>query len=154
MAGHHLPNNNGYIAQLEENVRTLTREVRELKARNVERGRKTNMKEMQETFGWNGEDYLLSVKVMRFSNEFLFPRYKFIDETWLEYSNEPKSFCRYVMWQMNIVGKYDCAGEWNRIITRSIIKKYTDMRCNINAAIQVAYKCEYCCLCTYSIHST
>jgi hypothetical protein len=113
MAGIHIPNNDGYISRLEQTVRTLTKEVRELKSKNVERGKKSNLKEMQRTFGWSGEDVMLSVGVMRFSNEYLFPRQKFIDETWLGYSNERKSFCRYVMKQMNITGAYDSAREWD-----------------------------------------
>ena len=58
------------------------------------------------------------------------------------------------MRQMNITGEYDCAREWDRIISKSIVKKYTDMRCNINAAVRDAYKREYCCLHTYYIHAT
>ena len=109
----HIPNNDVYISRLEQTVRTLTKEVRELKSKNVERGKKSNLKEMQRTFGRSGEDVMLSVRAMRFSNEYLFPRQKFIDETWLGYSNERKSFCRYVMKQMNITGAYDSAREWD-----------------------------------------
>lgn len=152
MAGNHQPNNNGYIARLEETVRALTNEVRELKSNNVERGKKTNMKEMQETFGWSGEDVMLSAKVMRFCGEFLFSRYKFIDKTWLEYSTERKSFCRYVINQMNITGEYDCKREWDRVISKSINKKYTDMRCNLNTAVRKAYLCEYYYYCVIILY--
>ena len=139
MAGHLQPNNARYIAQLEATVKTLTDEVRHLKARAMERGRKTNMKDMQTTYEWTEKDYLLSIKVMTFCNEFLFPRHKFIaDESWLVYSEE-KSFCQYVMEQMQIAGENCSASEWDRVISKSIVKKYTDMRCNLNMAVKDAY---------------
>ena len=120
-------------------MKSLTDEVRQLKAKTAERGRKTNMKDMQATYQWNEDEYLLSIKVMTFCNEFLFPRHKFIaDETWLVYSEE-KNFCRYVMENMQIAGKNCGASEWDRVITRSIIKKYTDMRCNLNMAVKKTY---------------
>ena len=87
-----------------------------------------NNKDLRNKFGWNGNDTTYSDTVINFCKVWLFPRYKFLHGNWMMYSEERKSLSALVA--------------WDRVVAPTIVKKYADMRCNINNDIHEALMCK------------
>ena len=93
-------------------------------------------------YAWDGEDANLSDKVSNWVKVYLFPRYKFLKDGWMEYSedvNSLSSFCQ-IKLKMENVGDY--GDQWNRVICPTILMKYVTIRCNLNNELRKAYKCK------------
>lgn len=135
MSGNRLnKSNENYIAELEEKVEALENEVRNMQSKLVLlQSKKHSKKELREMYGWNEQDVMFSDTVMTFCKEFLFPRYKFLGRNWTEkIDTSPTSFSELVRRNLPLPRGLQWGDAWHRIITPTIAKKYTDMRCNIN----------------------
>jgi hypothetical protein len=91
-------------------------------------------------YDWDGEEANLLDKVLEWVKEYLFPRYKFLKEGWMEYSDKNESLSLFVKRKMKMeqVDKY--VGLWERVICPTIQMKYVTIRCNLNNEVQKAYK--------------
>ncbi len=136
---------NNIIAQLERKIEELEEEVIELKSKLLmQQGRKHSKKELRELYKWNEQDVLFSNTVMNFTKEYLFPRYKFLGKGWTTNNKTmKKSFSNMVRRHLEVPRgmKFDSA--WDRIITPTIAKKYTDILCNINNDVRNAFVGEF-----------
>lgn len=131
-----------YITQLENKVQELRNEVRRLKSDN--RGGKSSKDELRKTYRWTEDDLMFSDQVIRFSKEYLFPRFKFLKKGWMKYGGRKEnSFSTFVKKRLPIRRDKDFASEWDQIIAPTIVKKYTDMRCNLNNDVRTTFLREY-----------
>ena len=85
---------------------------------------------------------------MEFAQQYLFPRFKFLDQGWMEHDpGKKKSFSAFVQRKLKIRPMTQFADEWDNIIAPAIVKKYTDMRCNVNNAVRRTFIGEYRDIC-------
>lgn len=135
------PEEHSYICKLENYIEQLEDDIRDLQAQlTMSRGKKHNKKELRDLYGWNDRDILFSNTIIVFCKEFLFPRIKFLGKGWSE--NNPsnkKSFSEVVRRHLPMQRGMTFENTWNRIIAPTIAKKYTDIRCNINADCRTAF---------------
>ena len=113
----------------------LTAEIKELKARlNLQKGAKHSKKSLSAAYEWSQEEVLFADTVMAFCKEYLFPRYKFLDDKWTENNSreDARSFSALVSRHLPLERGMRFDDVWPRIIAPCIAKKYADMRCNLN----------------------
>lgn len=129
-----------YVLYLEEKINKLVTEVRKLKSEAAHAGgRKGNLREMRLTYRWTEEDIDCSEKVMKFCAEYLFPRFKFLQKGWMELSKEKKGFSSFVKRHLPLPDNMEFDKKWDGLIAPTIVKKYTDMRCNVNSHVRDVY---------------
>jgi hypothetical protein len=123
--------------ELESTVKSLQREIRVLKSHD----RKTK-RQLRIDYDWDGEEANLSDKVSNWVKEYLFPRYKFLKDGWMEYSDGSESLSSFVQRKMKMEEELDFKGQWERVICSTIQNKYVTVRCNLNNEVRKAYKCK------------
>ena len=121
--------------QLESTVKSLQREITVLKSKD----RKTK-RQLRIDYAWDGEEVNLSDKVSNWVKAYLFPRYKFLKDGWMEYSNDDKSLSCFVRKKIKMEEVEDFQGAWERVICPTIQNKYVVIRCNLNNDVRKAYK--------------
>lgn len=130
-----------YIAQLKQEVADLKVEISALKAKG---GGKRTKASLIKTTCMSRADVLFTDKVWRFCQEFLFTRIKFLPKGWKIYdANSTTNFASVVKRHIPVAEDVSFGGEWERIMIDAIIRKYTDMRCNVKNNIRKAFKGKY-----------
>ena len=127
---------NNRCHELESQVKSLKREISVLKS---DSDRKTK-RQLRVDYAWDGEEVNLSDKVSNWVKAYLFPRYKFLKDGWMEYSNDDKSLSCFVRKKMKMEEVEDFQGAWERVICPTIQNKYVVIRCNLNNDVRKAYK--------------
>ena len=127
-----------YVTLLENKLHELRNEVRRLKSDN--RGKKSSKDELRRTYRWTEADLMFSDQVITFAKEYLFPRFKFLNKGWIQFEpRKEKSFSYFVKRHLPIRPDKNFANEWEQIIAPTIVKKYTDMRCNLNNKVRLTF---------------
>jgi hypothetical protein len=121
--------------ELENVVRPLRMEIRvqNLHDRQI-------IRQMRIDYEWDGEEANLLDKVSQWVKGYLFPRYKFLKDGWMEYSDGSESLSSFVQRKMKMeqVDNFRC--QWERVICPTIQMKYVTIRCNLNNKVQKEYK--------------
>lgn len=131
-----------YVTLLENKLHELRNEVRRLKSDN--RGEKSSKDELRRTYRWTEADLMFSDQVITFAKEYLFPRFKFLNKGWIQFEpRKEKSFSYFVKRHLPIRPDKNFANEWEQIIAPTIVKKYTDMRCNLNNEVRLTFLRKY-----------
>jgi hypothetical protein len=99
-------------------------------------------------YDWDGEEANLSEKVSEWVKEYLFPRYKFPKEGWMEYSDKNESLSLFVKRKMKMEHD-EYVGLWERVICPTIQMKYVTIRCNLNNEVRKAYRVSQDETCSY-----
>ena len=132
------------VIEMEETNRKLRAEIQTVK-KTTNRSTKTAIRNDN---AWTCEEGNLADKVTAFCKEYLFPRYKFLKEGWMDYDPENESsFCFFVgnkMTEMYANMRIRTIGaqfesEWDRVYVPTIALKYTHMRCNLGNDIRTQY---------------
>jgi hypothetical protein len=136
--------NNRYVTFLKNKVNKLVSEVRVLKMRVAhEGGRRTNLRDLRLTYKWTEDDIDISEQVLKFSTEYLFPRFKFLEKGWIVHKPEDGEdgmrFSIYVKKHLPLPDDVVFEEKWDTLIAPTIVKRYTDMRCNVNAMVRARY---------------
>ena len=119
-----------YIEKLEDQLRKF------------KQGERQTKRQIRIDYEWDGEEANLSDKVSNWVKVYLFARYKFLKDGWMEYSEDDtslSSFARIKFWMEN---DSNYMGQWNRVICPTIQMKYVTIRCNLNNEVRKAYKCK------------
>jgi hypothetical protein len=134
-----------YIAYLEGKVNKLTNEVRTWKSRVAHvGGKRGSLRELRLTYNWTEDDLDVSEQVMKFCSEYLFPWFKFLEKGWIVHDTERnKSFSNFVKRNLPLPDGYVFEEKWDTLIAPTIVKKYTDMRCNVNGSVRDTFLSEY-----------
>jgi hypothetical protein len=104
----------------------------ELKIRVMNHTERQTKRQMRIDYEWDGEESNISDKVSEWVKGYLFPRYKFLKDGWMEYREEDDSLSSFTQERLfnGIVHGYE--GLWNRVICPTINMKYVTIRCNLN----------------------
>ena len=121
--------------ELEKVVKSLCTEIRMKKSLFWQTKRQIRI-----DYDWDGEEANLSDKVSEWVKEYLFPRYKFLKEGWMEYSDKNESLLSFVQRKMKMEQVDNFRGLWERVICPTIQMKYVTIRCNLNNEVRKAYK--------------
>ena len=74
--------------------------------------------------------------MLKFSTEYLFPRFKFLEKGWIVHKPEDGEdgmcFSIYVKNHLPLPDDVVFEEKWDTLIAPTIVKRYTDMRCNVN----------------------
>ena len=139
-----------YVRYLETKMNKLVDEVRILKSKAAHMGGKRgNLRELRITYKWTEDDIDISEQVIKFCSEYLFPRYKFLEKGWIVHDPEKENrFSMFVKKHLPLPDDVVFEEKWDILIAPSIVKKYTDMRCNVNAFVRDTYlsECPICIL--------
>lgn len=139
-----------YIAKLELEVEELKNRcavhLQKIKELQIEMNRMvvkvSNKKDLRSRYRWNAQDATYAAAIGKFCKEWLFPRYKFFHNDWMEYSTSRKSLCSMVFKHCPVPAGGDREDQWTRIVAPTMAKKYADMRCNINNDVRKALNSE------------
>jgi hypothetical protein len=91
-------------------------------------------------YNWDGKEANLADSVSSFVKEYLFPRFKFLKDGWVEYDEGQDSFLTFVQGKVQIPEGAEYKDQWERVISPTIQAKYVTTRCNLNNEIQRTYK--------------
>jgi hypothetical protein len=83
-------------------------------------------------YDWDGKEANFTDSVLTFVKEYLFPRYKFLKDGWMEYDDSPDSLSSFVQGKVKIPEGVDYKDQWERVICPTIHTKYVTIRCNLN----------------------
>ncbi len=53
-------------------------------------------------YDWDGKEANFTDSILSFVKEYLFPRYKFLKDGWMEYDNKPESLLTFVQGKVKI----------------------------------------------------
>ena len=136
-----------YVVYLKGQVEKLSNEVRTLKSRTAYGGgRRGSLRELRVTYNWTEDDLDCSEDVMKFCGEYLFPRFKFLEKGWIVLNTPQdgtRSFSMFVKKHLPLPDDMVFEEKWDNLIAPTIVKKYTDMRCNVNGFVRKLYLSEY-----------
>ena len=89
------------------------------------------------------DDVLFSDQVMEFTQQYLFPRFKFLEKGWIVHKPEDGEdgmrFSIYVKNKLPLPDDVVFEEKWDTLIAPTIVKRYTDMRCNVNGMVRARY---------------
>jgi hypothetical protein len=87
-------------------------------------------------YDWVGKEANFADLVLTFIKGWLFPRYKFLKDGWMEYHDGPDSLSLFVWGKVKIPEGVDYMNQWERVICPTIQMKYVTIRCNLNKEVQ------------------
>ncbi len=132
------------LYELKKENRKLQVELRKLNAA----GSQTTKHELQSLYNWSATKATLASRITEFCNDYLIPKYKFLDENWqvcdLDNKNSLSSFVSTKVKDQNPHMRIVTTGakfedQWERIYVPVIRSKYQTIRCNLNNDFQKAY---------------
>jgi hypothetical protein len=104
--------------------------------------------DLQSSYNWSAAKTTLASRITEFCKNYLFPKYKFLDENWqvcdLDNKNSLSSFVSTKMKDRNPHMRIVMMGavfedQWERIYEPVIRSTYQTIRCNLNNDIRKAY---------------
>ena len=117
-----------YVHYLETKMNKLVDEVG---------GERGNLRKLRITYKWTEDNIDISKQVIKFCSEYLIPRYKFLEKGWIVHNPDKENrFSMFVKRHLPLPDDVVFEEKWDILIAPSIVKKYTDMRCNINAFVR------------------
>ncbi len=119
---------NRFIKKLKMDLRLLKSHARQTK------------RQIRINYDWDGNEAIFLDSVSSFVIEYLFPRYKFLKEGWMEYDDGPESLLLFVQGKVGIPEGADYNDQGERVICPTIHTKYVTIGCNVNNEIQKTYK--------------
>ena len=135
------------VEELRVKCKTYEVTVNELRLEMAKMASKgTSKMTLRKNLEWNEVDSTYSLGIGKYCKEWLFPCFKFIHETWMDYSESRKGLPRIIFQYCPIPAGATKVDMWNRVVAQMIAKKYTNMRCNINNEVKKAFKGESICI--------
>jgi hypothetical protein len=96
--------------------------------------------QIRNDYDWDGEEASVADSVFNFAKEYLFPRFKFLNDRWMGYDKGQDSFSTFVQGKVQIPEGAEYKNKLERVVCPTIQAKYVRMRCNLNNEIQRTYK--------------
>ena len=116
------------------------RELRSDLAKVVVKG--TTKKSLRKSLVWNDVDSTYADTISKLCKEWLFPRFKFLHATWMDFTESRKGLPRIIFQHCPVPGNVLKEDMWDRVVAPTVAKKYADMRCNINNEVRKAFNGE------------
>ena len=127
----------------ESELKRLREEVKSLRA---EKGVKLSMskKALRKELRVLSKAVMISEELTEFIVQYLFPRFKFLHDSWDELDNSDRnSFSSVVRRHFPLNPGRNFDKDWTKILVPSIAVKYTQLRCNVNNMIREQFKGAY-----------
>jgi hypothetical protein len=124
-----------------ENERLIKRLKMELRL-SISKARKTKH-QIRNDYNWDGEEANFADSVSSFSQEYLFPRFKFLKDGRMDYDKRHDSFSTFVQEKVQIPERAEYKDQWERVICPTIQANYVSIRCNLNNEIRRTYKSKF-----------
>jgi hypothetical protein len=106
---------------------------------------KTSTKKgLRETYAWERVDSTYADSINKLCKEWLFPRFKFLHDGWMDYSEAKGSLTMTILRFCPVPIGRDKKDIWDRVIAPTVANKYATMRCNVNGAVRTAFVGECC----------
>jgi hypothetical protein len=86
-------------------------------------------------YDWDGEEANFADSISSFDKEYLFPRFKFLKDGWMEHDKGQDILSTFVEGKINIPEGAEYKDQWERVICPTIQAKYVTIRCNLNNEI-------------------
>jgi hypothetical protein len=135
------------VEELRVKCETYEATVHELRSEMAKMASKGTSKiTLRKNLEWNEVDSIYSLGIGKYCKEWLFPRFKFLHETWMDYSESRKGLPRIIFQYCPIPAGANKVDMWNRVVAPTVAKKYANMRCNINNEVKKAFKGESICI--------
>ena len=83
-------------------------------------------------YNWDGEEANFTDSVSSFVKEYLFPRFKFLKDGWMDYNKGQDSFFTFVHGKVQIPEGAEYKDQWERVICPTIQAKYVTIRGQLN----------------------
>jgi hypothetical protein len=99
--------------------------------------------QIRNDYDWDGEEANFADSVSSFSKEYLFPRFKFLKDGWMDYDKGQDSFSTFVQGKVQISEGADYKDQQERVICPTIQAKYVSIRCNLKNETQRTYKSKF-----------
>jgi hypothetical protein len=94
-------------------------------------------------YDWDGKEANFADSVLSFAKEYLFPRFEFLKDGWMNYDKGQDSFSTFVQEKVQIPEGAEYKDQWERVICPTIQAKYVTIRCNLNNEIRKTYKSKF-----------
>ncbi len=91
-------------------------------------------------YNWDDKEANFADLVSSFVEEYLFLRFKFLKDGWMEYDKGQDSFLTFVQEKVQIPEGAEYKDQWERVICPTIQAKYVTIRCILNSEVQRTYK--------------
>jgi hypothetical protein len=91
-------------------------------------------------YDWDGKEANFADSVLSFVKEYLFPRFMFLKDGWMEYDEVQDRFLKFLQGKVKVPEGAEYRDHWERVIRPTIQAKYVTIRCNLNNEIQRTYK--------------
>jgi hypothetical protein len=91
-------------------------------------------------YNWDGKEANFSDSVSSFVKKYLFPRFNFLKDGWMEYDKGQDSFLTFVQGKVQIPEQAEYKDQWERVICPTIQAKVVTIRCNLKNEIQRTHK--------------
>jgi hypothetical protein len=99
--------------------------------------------QIRNDYDWDGKEANFADSVLSFAKEYLFPRFKFLKDGWMDYDEGQGSFSTFVQGKVQIPEGADYKDQQERVICPTIQVKYVSIRCNLNNEIRRTYKSKF-----------
>jgi hypothetical protein len=137
------------INELMKKIEEQDKKIRSLEVELSKSNLTSRMKKrkVQEELKWTGEETNFAETVNHYCRYFLSPQYKFLKDGWKEYvPNKKKSLYLLCMRHLMIPEGANKRDIWERVIVPLIMRKYQNMKCNLNNDIKSIYMSMMTCL--------
>ncbi len=94
-------------------------------------------------YDWDGDEANFADSVLSFVKKYLFPRFKYLKDRWMEYDKGQDRFSTFVQGKVQIPEGVEYKDQWERVLCPTIQAKYVTIRCNLNNEIQRTYKSKF-----------
>lgn len=128
--------------EVQKELEMLRNEVRVLRTAKTKLS--TSKKAVIKELRLSEDDVLFWDTVTEFTTDYLFPRFKFLHDGWMDIDpTDRHCFSSVVKRHFPMPDGRVFEDEWTRIMVRSIAVKYTQLRCNVNNMMRDAYIGKY-----------
>jgi hypothetical protein len=77
-------------------------------------------RQIRNNYDWNGKEANFADSALSFAKEYLFPRFKFLKDGWMDYNKGQDSFSLFVQGKVQIPEGADYKDQWERVICPTI----------------------------------
>lgn len=100
-------------------------------------------KSMRKSMRLSEVDERYANAISNLCKEWLFPRFKFLHERWMDYTEARKGLPRIIFQRCPIPAGSEKLDMWNRVVTLTVSRNYATIRCNVNNEVKKAWRGEF-----------
>ena len=99
-------------------------------------------KQLRQSLHHSEADDRYSHAIGKLCRQWLFPRFKFLHDRWMNYTTSRKGLPRMIFARCPIPPASTEVDMWNTVVAPTVARSYANMRCNVNKYVCAAFKGE------------